>query len=32
MESLSQLDPRYINRKVILPYDFTADEVAESVS
>ena len=32
LENLSQLDPRYINRKVALPYDFTVGEVAEAVS
>ena len=32
MERPSQLDPRYIKRKVILPYDLTVDEVAKAVS
>ncbi len=32
MERPTQLDPKYINRNVVLPYDLTIDEVSKAIS
>ena len=32
MKAISQLDPKFINRKVVLPYGLTVDQIAVGVS